>query len=351
MSVATATFDLKNSTIVRFNKSRTYRALAHAFALAERHAPGAAAYVAERLWFRIPHAQGKRPEWLPGGRRVTLDLHGRRVLAEHWGTGPRVYLVHGWGGYRSQLAMFVPLLLESGYSVIAFDALGHGESDAGPMGAGQGSILDFVASLKAAIAHFGPAHAIVAHSFGSTATAKALREGLAVERLVFIAPMADPQRYMDGFVRLLGGGERIRARLQQRIERRVGLGVETLQVAQLAREFTRPLLVFHDRDDRETSWEDGADIVWAWPQARLVTTVRLGHRRILSSPGVVREAVRFIREGQPAAAAPRILPERSARPKVRAARPPRWAVGAAMHFALVLALSGYTLSLHDALPI
>ncbi len=349
-----ATLDLQNSTIVRFNKSTTYRALASAFGFAERHAPGLGAYVAERLWFRIPaDGRARRPKWLPAGKRFEVSVHGRRVTGENWTSrrgggepGPIVYLMHGWGGRQEQLAMFVPLLLESGYSVISFDALGHGRSDAGPMGRGQGSILDFVESLKAVIAAAGPAHAVIAHSLGSTAVARALREGVRAERLVFVAPMADPRRYLQGFVQLLGAGEQIRARLQQRIERRVGVEMQALAVPEVGQRAVPPLLIFHDRDDREVNWSDGADIAWAWPQARLVTTSRLGHRRILSSPAVVREAVRLIGEGKVAAMP--LKRNRSGARQGAFARPPRWAVGGAMHFALIFALVGFAGLLHAA---
>ena len=60
-----------------------------------------------------------------------------------------------------------------------------------------------------------------------------------------------------------------------------------------------PLLVFHDRDDAEVPWSDGAAIAGAWPGARLVTTAGLGHRRILRDERVVSQAVAFVK-GEPA---------------------------------------------------
>jgi hypothetical protein len=53
--------------------------------------------------------------------------------------------------------------------------------------------------------------------------------------------------------------------------------------------------VFHDRDDAEVPWSDGAAIAGAWPGARLVTTDGLGHRRILRDERVVSQAVAFVR--------------------------------------------------------
>jgi pimeloyl-ACP methyl ester carboxylesterase len=63
----------------------------------------------------------------------------------------------------------------------------------------------------------------------------------------------------------------------------------------MARQMTPPpVLLVHDRDDRETAWSGGRDLSRAWPGARLLTTSGLGHRRILSDPKVVAEAVQFV---------------------------------------------------------
>ena len=50
----------------------------------------------------------------------------------------------------------------------------------------------------------------------------------------------------------------------------------------------------HDRLDKEVPWEHGETFARAWPGARLVTTVGLGHRRILDDAAVVRASVAFI---------------------------------------------------------
>ena len=57
---------------------------------------------------------------------------------------------------------------------------------------------------------------------------------------------------------------------------------------------TPPLLVVHDKDDRETAWQDGADIAAKWPNATLRTTTGLGHNRILRDPAVVESVVSFL---------------------------------------------------------
>jgi pimeloyl-ACP methyl ester carboxylesterase len=284
---------IQKSTIVR------------SFALLERVAPAAGARWAESLWFTVPN--GRHPDrQAPPGRPFQVEVHGRRVAGEVWGERPDggapdragppvVYLVHGWGGWRWQLDAFVAPLVEAGFRVVAFDALSHGASDPGPEGPGRGTLIEFADALAAVVAANSPAHAVIAHSLGATATAYAVRAGLPVGRLAFIAPMADPLPYTRTFAGRLGFGERVRARLVARIERRVGISMTAFDVPAMARQVaTPPLLLVHDRQDAETDWSDSAAIAQSWPDTRLVTTTGLGHRRILRAPAVVAEVTGFV---------------------------------------------------------
>jgi pimeloyl-ACP methyl ester carboxylesterase len=270
----------------------------------ERVAPAVGAALAERLWFTVPRAGGRRDRLAPPGRPFAVQVNGRTVAGEAWGEDPGerpvVYLVHGWGGWGGQLDAFVAPLVEAGHRVVAFDALGHGGSGPGPSGPGRSNILELADSLAAVVAAHGPAAAVVAHSLGATATAHAMRGGLAVDRAVFVSPMADPLPYTRTFAARLGFGERVRTRMVRRIERRVGMPLSAFGVPDLARAMaTPPLLLVHDRQDAETGWADSEAIARAWPGARLVTTTGLGHRRILRDPSVVAEVARFL--GRPLA--------------------------------------------------
>jgi len=278
---------IQKSTIVR------------SFAVLERTAPALGARWAERLWFTVPRSGGRRDRLVPPGRPFRVPVGGRTVAGELWGEGPGerplVYLVHGWGGWRGQLDAFAGPLAEAGHRVVAFDALSHGDSDPGPAGPGRSTILELADALTAVVAAHGPAAAVVAHSLGATATAYAMRDGLAVGRAVFVAPMADPLPYTRTFAGRLGFGERVRTRLVPRIERRVDRPLSAFAVPAMAATMpTPPLLLVHDRQDAETGWSDSDAIARAWPGARLVTTSGLGHRRILRDPAVVAEVVGFV---------------------------------------------------------
>jgi pimeloyl-ACP methyl ester carboxylesterase len=278
---------VQKSTIVR------------SFSLLERVAPVVGARWAEALWFRIPTSRGRRDRLAEPGRSFQVRMDGRTVAGERWGDpgAPTVYLVHGWGGWGAQLDGFVAPLVAAGFQVVAFDGPSHGASDPGPEGPGRSSILELAGALAAVVADRGPAHTVIAHSLGATATAYALDHGLEAGRLAFVSPMADPLPYLRTFAGRLGFGERTRARLVTRIERRVGTSMAAFAVPAMAgRIAAPPLLLVHDRQDAETAWSDSEAIARSWPGARLHSTTGLGHRRILRDPAVVAEVTGFVAE-------------------------------------------------------
>jgi pimeloyl-ACP methyl ester carboxylesterase len=288
-------------------KSTSVRTIVAAFGLLERTAPALGARGVERFWFRVPHR--RTDEDLPtGGTAFALEVQGGTVRGRRWGHGDDVvYLVHGWGGRGAQLGAFVAPLREAGYSVVAYDALSHGGSAPGPMGPGRSNILEHVSALRAVVAAHGPAYGVVAHSLGGMAAALAMREGVLPQRAVYVAPMADAASYTLGFTRMLGAGQRTWTRFIARLERRFLRPLSAFDLGAAAAEVTTPpLLVVHDREDRETRWADSAAIVRQWPGAELVSTTGLGHTRVLADPDVVRRAVAFLGHVDEPASAQRV---------------------------------------------
>ena len=305
----------KKSTIVRSFSRPLSRAhprlrdpatIRRAFGLLERYAPGLGSRWAERLWCTLPPGSPKPvPPLAERGMRSTLRITLTNatgatqtpIATEVWGTGPRtVYLLHGWGGHRGQLGAFVGPLVAAGYRVVSFDAPSHGDSGPGRFGPGRSLIPEFAQALAAVVDAFGPAHAVVAHSLGAGATAFAVIDGLKAERLVFIAPMSDATVYSYGFAELFGFGERIRSGLMRRLELRTGRPIGHFSMARRAAETAGlpPLLVVHDREDKQIPLGQGRAIAEGWAGAALVDTRGLGHQRILRDPDVVELVAGFL---------------------------------------------------------
>jgi|tagenome__1003787_1003787.scaffolds.fasta_scaffold20958746_2 pimeloyl-ACP methyl ester carboxylesterase len=285
----------EKSTIVRFSAAARQTAVRTAFGTLERVAPGLGARWAERLWLTIPPYRGRPVQLVPPGESYLVPVGGRQVLSRAWGTGPVVYLVHGWGGHSVQLRAFLEPLLAAGRRVVTFDALGHGDSETGALGPRRTTIPEMAAALEAVVAAHGPAHAIVAHSLGANSTFFALRRGMWAGRLVFLAPMTQPLPYTALFGAALGFDHRVRSRMVDRVARRTGLPWSAFDIpSQVADVAAPPLLTVHDPNDRETRYADSVALAKAWPGAQLATVHGLGHWRVLRDPAVVSRAVGFV---------------------------------------------------------
>jgi pimeloyl-ACP methyl ester carboxylesterase len=234
-----------------------------------------------------------RPSHLPAGRN--------QIALWSWGDDddgggaakPLVVLAHGWNGAAAQLSSFVPPFLQAGYRVIAFDQPAHGHSTGRRV-----TIIDLREALLAIARVHGPIHAVVAHSLGASATVLAVGAGLAVGRLALVAPPAEMPSFARAFATQLGlPPARVRGVLEH-ARRAVGGDLEALDLRNLARRMTVPMMLVHSPDDPDVRYAESQAIVAAWPGARLETVPDLGHSRPLRDPQVIASVVDFVSDSR-----------------------------------------------------
>ena len=294
----------KKSTTVRSETAvrLTRAALQAAFAISEDFG----SKLAERL-FTTPqrHARPDRERTvLARGVRFDVDVvlrsprwSGRttKVAAWRWGVGPTVLLVHGWEGRGSQLGALVGPLVESGLSVVTFDAPAHGDSPGSRL-----YLTDHADAVADVVGAIGPVHAVIAHSFGAAALLLAYkRHGVDAPRNVMIAPNVLIDDAIHKFARAVALDERDRTSFERHLVGASGVPIDALSVERLAGQRDAALLIIHDRDDREVSVKHGDRLARTWPNAQLVHTDDLGHRRILRDDAVIERIVGFVRETLP----------------------------------------------------
>jgi pimeloyl-ACP methyl ester carboxylesterase len=192
-------------------------------------------------------------------------------------------------------------LVAAGHQVIAFDAPGHHETSRR-----SSSLPHFAWALRAVADATGETHAVIAHSLGCAAATLAVRDGMPVRRLAFIAPPLDPADYTNQFGAMFGMSEEVIDGLRRRIEERFVRQWSAYSLADAAPQMAVPLLIVHDRDDDETLWSGGAQLASLWPDARMVSTSGLGHRRVLRDPAVIEEVAGFVASPLPAQPLPKI---------------------------------------------
>jgi pimeloyl-ACP methyl ester carboxylesterase len=263
------------------------------FFVLSRVAPGLASRHAERLFTAPPRYSGyARPVTRARKDCVAVGMGKVAVRSRGPGDAGAVMLAHGWGGVAEQMEPFVAPLVERGYRVVWFDQPGHGDSRAA-----QVTIADFVRAMRAVERAYGPFQAAVAHSLGASALALALRQGMLLERAVFISPPASIREQAGAFARMLGISQAVVERMRRRLERRAGMPfaeidrIDDLQRVQL------PALFLHDADDTVVPYENTRRISSRMPNALRVKTQGLGHYRILRDSRVVRAVVDFVRPG------------------------------------------------------
>lgn len=256
-------------------------------------APAAAEEQGARMFFTPRRTSRWRPPAISRLEATSFrfSIGGRDIACWCWGRGPTVILVHGWEGYAAQLIHFVRPLVEAGFRVATFDMPAHGRSTGSRI-----SVFDMSAAIRAVGEVFAPTRAVIAHSLGGAASIVAMSEGLEVERVVLLAPAAEPRYFAQALAKMLGFSKTRTDGMLKRIENRLGMRLEQASTLRMVPKMNVPVLVMHDPHDAEVPFEHGKRIAQAWPGARLERLSKMGHRRMLRNPDIIGMVTAFIAE-------------------------------------------------------
>jgi pimeloyl-ACP methyl ester carboxylesterase len=212
-----------------------------------------------------------------------------RPVAPH---GPVALLVHGWGGHAGQLRALAESLAQQGLRPVLLEMPAHGRS-----GGSTSNLPQFARAIEYAVGRLQQEGHVVrllaAHSLGANAAAFAASRGIAIERLVLLAPPASPREYTRYFAHVFGLSERTRAAMQKRIEAREAILMPQFEPASVGARIRVPTLVVHDRGDVINAFADGQAFAHAIRGAKLLGTEGLGHRKMLKDAQVVAQVTVF----------------------------------------------------------
>ncbi len=234
-------------------------------------------------------------KWLLKAKRFHFETNAHRITGYRWGKegNPKVVVVHGWTGVATSMHCFIERLVEEGFEVISYDAIGHGESS------GKISTLsEWADCLRQVNALFGKVEAILAHSLGAATVIVASKLGLKTKKVVLIAPFCNPKEIIDlWFGKRLSIPAKVLDKLphyfwERQKEGLVKYGDNWREIFDSS--FHVPSLIVYDKEDKEVSQDNVAVCCKIWPWAKFTETKGLGHRRILYDKDVVFNAVSFI---------------------------------------------------------
>jgi pimeloyl-ACP methyl ester carboxylesterase len=238
--------------------------------------------VAAKMHLAFTTPQHRLPsDWelpvLARAERVTLRF-GLSVL--RWGAGPTVLLMHGWEGRPTQFASLIEALVTAGYTVVALDAPGHGQSPGR-----EAHVVLFARALLEASAELPPLKAVIGHSMGGASVLLATQMGLRSETLVSIAAPSRVLGVLRGFAHRVGLPSAARSSFIRQFEREVGMAASALDVSRY--ELNVPGLIVHAEDDLMVPVDDAQRIHDAWFDSRLLRLKQGGHQRVLADPEMI----------------------------------------------------------------
>ena len=244
-----------------------------------------------------PRIRDKEARFLATAMQDPHTLADLGGLVYHWGDPGRPYVLlsYGWGYNAGRWRHFVPGLLDAGFRVIAYDPPGHGRAPAGEL-----TLTDNAALIRRLLETFGPARAVIAHSFGGGCTVEAL-SGLDTasypRRMVLMASFSRASWIFRHYQYVLGLAECTYRNMIRRIEAHID---QPLRNFDLARKSSRlaPVraLIVHDPADRVTHYRNARRYHAYWPGSALWACPGAGHH--LGTTEITDTVLRFIGEGQ-----------------------------------------------------
>lgn len=211
-------------------------------------------------------------------------------------TTPRatVLVAHGWTSEASFMTLFGERLRHMGARAVLLDAPAHGKCKRT-----RASLVDYTEAVLRVAEAFQPDFAL-AHSMGCFATLHAggggppFRRKYDFKRYVLIGPPNEFGVITREFADARRMTPAARTMFERHLERVAHRRLSTFTASDLLRTADRPALLLHSRDDHEVPIRHSEEIVASCPTAQLHAFNGMGHRKILSSPQVVRAAISFL---------------------------------------------------------
>jgi pimeloyl-ACP methyl ester carboxylesterase len=293
MHTAEERLDISTRSTARFAQTPLIKVMRSVLSRLDRLSPAIAARLTYGLISAPPRHRAKPAEraLISTSERWRVPFQGGWLQCYRWGSGPTCLFVHCWGGRGAQAHSMIRALVAAGFGVVSFDHPAHGDSSGR-----RAEMVRMAAAIAAVVRNIGVVETMIGHSLGVAAAAIALRDHqLEVARLVSISSLIDCVWFTEVIREYLGISSATVRRARQHVDECYArpVGWEQLSVPHMLRGLRLPILLMHDRDDKEIPFEHGLRLRQALPAAEFIETAGLGHRRILGDARVIAHVARF----------------------------------------------------------
>ncbi|MEX2940338.1 alpha/beta fold hydrolase [Serratia fonticola] len=204
------------------------------------------------------------------GLKVRVYRHEPEVS-----NGKTLLLLHGWEGRSVMFRPLIAKLLHQGYRLILPDLLAHGHSEGS-----RCSFYELSSFILELDRKYGSFEAAIGHSFGGTALAIALEQGLELNKMVTIGSPNGFGNMIDAYIDYFRYPSSLKAQLKRIYTHQQGKSPDDIGPPLWGR-LNLPTLICHDSNDVVINIQEAHDMHASFPNSQLCITSGMGHRGVL----------------------------------------------------------------------
>ena len=241
------------------------------------------------LKFKLPEKERKALAHCHQAWVAVPEINETIKCFEWKNNGEKVLLAHGWSGRGTQLYAIAESLHQKGYHVISFDAPAHGKSTGKIT-----NMLQWGAAIKSLNNHYEKFDIYIGHSLGGMAILKYCEQPSNAKKIITIGSGDQMRTIFDNFILSVGLKPKTSERMKTYFQDKYNININEYDASYVVRQQQTPTLIIHDEDDHDIDVSCAKNIHKQHPNATLMITKGLGHRRILRDEKVIHKIISFI---------------------------------------------------------
>lgn len=217
-----------------------------------------------------------------GLQRSTVNSPQGKLTTYKLGSGPTWLITHGWSGSTSQFYPLMEHIAQQGFTALAFDYAGHGESE------GQfGHLPAFVDALDVIADSCDEIVGIVAHSMGSAAVLESKHQKFQSVPLLLVAPVLNYLENLMQAVHRSGFSMKLFNAVIAEVEQEYQYPLQRINPQQHLLDRQAFTMIVHDPEDKIANFSISEEMASQSSWVELVSTASYGHSRIMKSQEVM----------------------------------------------------------------
>lgn len=239
--------------------------------------------------YKMPKREQKMYE-VSHKSKLILPESGKEIMVYENKFGvKKVLLVHGWNGRGTQLVSIAKAFKELNYTIVSFDAPGHGNSLKT-----NANMKHFIEAIFELDKKHNGFDVIIGHSLGGMSVINCLGRGLETTRAIIIGSGNKTKDITEDFLDTIGMNKKMTPVLINLFERKYNDKMSDYDVEDQAVKVNVPILVIHDKNDKDVPCTAAETLHRKLIKSELLITNGLGHRKILGDEKVIEKIIQFV---------------------------------------------------------